>query len=105
MNATVRPSVRQTETSLPETSLLLEAAPPVITTATVAAALGAILLIVPEIWVAGGGLVWALTGLLHLGKAAVAILAGIVAVPVLWASWHVVRWAFQAETDPENARY
>ena len=75
----------------------------IVTLATVAAALGAIALIVPEMWLAAGGLVWALAGLFHLGAVPVAILAVLVGVPVLWATVRVVRWAFEAETDPENA--
>lgn len=75
----------------------------VVTVATVAAAIGAIALILPELWLAAGGLVWALAGLLHLGAVPVAVLAAVIGMPVLWASIRIVRWAFDAETDPENA--
>lgn len=75
----------------------------VVTLATVAAALGAIALILPELWLAAGGLVWALAGLFRLGATPVAVLAVLVGVPMLWASIRIVRWAFEAETDPENA--
>ena len=78
-------------------------APRVVTVATIAAALGAILLIVPEIWVAGGGLVWALAGLFHLAWTPTILIGAFVAVPVLWATLVVVRCSFEAETDPENA--
>ena len=81
----------------------MERAPRVVTLSTVLAAIGAILLVVPEIWVAGGGFVWAVSGLAKLGMVPTAILAALVAVPICIATVHVVRWAFEAETDPENA--
>lgn len=78
-------------------------APRIVTFATVAAALGIILLVVPEIWVAAAALVWALGSLLHLDLIVEAAIALLVAVPALWATWQVARMAFDAETDPANA--
>ena len=74
----------------------------VVNARSIAAALGMIALIVPEIWLVGFALVWAIAGLGHLGPTAAGILAVVVAVPVLWATVFVVRAAFDTETDPEN---
>lgn len=75
----------------------------VVTAATVLAALGAILLILPELWLAGGGLVWAVAGLAKLGTWATIALAVLVAIPLAHASGWIVRRSFEAETDPDNA--
>ena len=69
----------------------------------VATALGTIGLIVPEIWLAAFGLLWGLHVIGHLSFAADAILAVALGVPALWATWHVVRLAFEAERDAGSA--
>ena len=75
----------------------------VVTLGTIAAALGIIALVVPEIWLAAVALVWSLGSIAHLPVAPLVVFAAIVAVPTLWATWRVVRLAFEAETDPVNA--
>ena len=74
-----------------------------VTPTTVATALGTIGLIVPEIWLAALGLLWGLHVILHLSFAADAVIGTALVLPALWLTWHVVRLAFEAETDPENA--
>lgn len=75
----------------------------VVTASTVAAALGVIALVVPEIWAGALALVWAAGTLLHLAPPAEIGLGALVALPAAWATWRVVRYAFEAETDAENA--
>lgn len=59
--------------------------------------IGLVGLIVPEIVIVGVAFVWAMDGLMHLGTTVTAVLAAIVAVPVLWASLEVVKAAVRLE--------
>ena len=92
----------------PTATLAAPAVPPVpgrvVSFATMLAVFGVAALVIPEIWVGVAALVWSAGILMHLAPAAEIVLASILAVPALWASWRVVVMAFEAETDPENAK-
>lgn len=66
-------------------------------------ALGAIVLIASEIWLAALATIWAADGVLGLSTTGDVILAAIVAPLALWATWMTVKLAISAEMDPDNA--
>ena len=59
--------------------------------------IGFVGLIVPEIWLAVVALVWSAQGLFHLSTIPTGIIAAIVSLPALWASYYVVKMAIKVE--------
>lgn len=66
-------------------------------------AIGAILLIGSEIWLAAVAAVWALDGFLDLAMVGDLILIALIAPLAIWATWMTARLAISAEMNPENA--
>lgn len=59
--------------------------------------IGFVGLIVPEIWLAVVAFVWSAQGLFHLSSIPTGIIAAIISIPALWASYHVVKMAIKVE--------
>lgn len=74
-----------------------------LTAAGLATAIGAIILIGSEIWLAAFATLWAFDGFFNLSSVADYILAALILPPALWATWKVAVLAISAESDPENA--
>ncbi|MGJ8570573.1 MAG: hypothetical protein ACSHXI_07730 [Hoeflea sp.] len=66
-------------------------------------AIGAILLIGSEIWLAAIASVWAVDGLFNLATTGDVILIAVVAPIALWATWMTAKLAISAEMNPDNA--
>ena len=66
-------------------------------------AIGAIVLIGSEIWLAAVGAIWAVHGYFDMGMIGDAIMIGLIAPLALWATWMTVKLAIAAEMNPENA--
>lgn len=66
-------------------------------------AIGAIVLIGSEIWLAAAGTVWALDGFFDLAAVGDAILIALFGPIALWATWMTAKLAISAEMNPENA--
>ncbi|SOE17430.1 hypothetical protein SAMN05877838_2329 [Hoeflea halophila] len=66
-------------------------------------AIGAIVLIGSEIWLAAIASVWALDGVLGLSTVGDLVMIAIVAPIALWATWMIAKLAIAAELNPENA--
>jgi hypothetical protein len=74
-----------------------------LTFAALSTAIGAIVLIGSEIWLAALATIWAADGVLGLSVAGDAILAAIILPLALWATWMTVKLAINAERDPDGA--
>ena len=66
-------------------------------------AIGAIVLIGSEIWLAAVGAIWAVHGYFDMGMIGDGILIGLIAPLALWATWMTAKLAIAAEMNPENA--
>jgi len=66
-------------------------------------AIGAIVLIGSEIWLAAIASIWAANGFFDLGMIGDSIMIALIAPIALWATWMTVRLAISAEMNPENA--
>lgn len=66
-------------------------------------ALGAIVLIASEIWLAALATIWAADGFLGLSTTGDVILAAVVVPMAIWATWMTAKLAISAEMDPDNA--
>lgn len=66
-------------------------------------AVGAIVLIASEIWVAALATIWAADGILGLSTTGDVVLAAIVVPMAIWATWMTAKLAISAEMDPDNA--
>lgn len=66
-------------------------------------AIGAIVLIGSEIWLAAVGAVWALDGFFDLATIGDAIIIALIAPMAIWATWMTAKLAISAEMNPENA--
>lgn len=73
------------------------------TFAAVFTALGAIILIASEIWLAALATIWAADGVLGLSTTGDIVLAAVVVPAAIWATWMTVKLAINAEMDPDNA--
>jgi hypothetical protein len=65
-------------------------------------ALGAIVLIGSEIWLAAVATIWAADGVLGLSIAGDLVLAAMILPLSIWATWMVIKLAIAAERDPDN---
>lgn len=74
-----------------------------LTIAALFTAIGAIVLIASEIWLAALATIWAADGVLGLSTTGDIILAAIIMPLALWATWMTVKLAISAEMDPDNA--
>ncbi len=66
-------------------------------------AIGAILLIGSEIWLAAIASVWAMHGILNMTTVGDLIMIAVVGPIALWATWMTAKLAISAEMNPENA--
>ncbi|MBC7279887.1 hypothetical protein [Hoeflea sp.] len=66
-------------------------------------AIGAIVLIGSEIWLAAIGAMWAVHGYFDTGMIGDIILIAMIAPMALWATWMTAKLAIAAELNPENA--
>ena len=66
-------------------------------------AIGAIVLIGAEIWLAAVAALWALDGFFDLAVIGDLILVALIAPLALWAAWMTAKLAIAAEMSPENA--
>ncbi|WP_417425949.1 hypothetical protein [Hoeflea sp.] len=66
-------------------------------------AIGAIVLITSEIWLAAVAALWAAGGVFGFGMTGDIILIALIIPPALWGTWMTVKLAIAAELDPENA--
>jgi len=66
-------------------------------------AIGAIVLIGSEIWLAALAAVWAIDGFFDLATLGDLIMIALIAPIALWATWMTARLAISAEMSPENA--
>lgn len=66
-------------------------------------AIGAIVLIGSEIWLAAIASIWAIDGFFDLAIAGDLIMVALVVPVALWATWMTARLAISAEMNPENA--
>jgi len=66
-------------------------------------AIGAIVLISSEIWLAAIASVWAIDGFFDLAAVGDLIMIAVIAPVALWATWMTVKLAISAEMNPENA--
>ncbi|MCY0146384.1 hypothetical protein OEG84_01285 [Hoeflea sp. G2-23] len=66
-------------------------------------AIGAIILITSEIWLAAVAALWAAGGVFGFGMTGDIILIALIIPPALWGTWMTVKLAIAAELDPENA--
>lgn len=65
-------------------------------------AIGAILLIGTEIWLAAVALIWALHGLLATGLTGDIVLVALIAPVAIWATWQTVKLAISAERSADD---
>lgn len=66
-------------------------------------AIGAIVLISSEIWLAALATIWAADGFFDLAMVGDLIAIAIVVPPAIWATWMTAKLAISAEMNPENA--
>ena len=66
-------------------------------------AIGAIVLIGAEIWLAALAAIWAADGFFDLATVGDLIAIAIIVPPAIWATWMTVKLAISAEMNPENA--
>ncbi|KGF69249.1 hypothetical protein LL06_12275 [Hoeflea sp. BAL378] len=66
-------------------------------------AIGAIVLIGAEIWLAAVAALWALDGFFDLAMIGDLILVALIAPAAIWATWMTAKLAIAAEMNPENA--
>ena len=66
-------------------------------------AIGAIVLIGSEIWLAALAAIWAADGFFGLGLGGDLVMVALVIPLAIWATWMTVKLAIAAEMDPENA--
>lgn len=66
-------------------------------------AIGAIVLIGSEIWLAALASIWAVDGFFDLTMIGDLIMVALIAPVALWATWMTARLAISAEMNPENA--
>mgnify|MGYP003630951119 CR=1 FL=1 len=66
-------------------------------------AIGAIVLIGSEIWLAAISAFWAIDGFFDLATIGDLVLIALVTPPALWATWMTAKLAVSAEMNPENA--
>lgn len=66
-------------------------------------AIGAIVLIGSEIWLAAIASIWAIDGFFDLAIAGDLIMVALVVPVALWATWMTAKLAISAEMNPENA--
>lgn len=59
--------------------------------------IGFVGLIVPEIWFFVVAFIWSIQGLFHLSILVTGIIAAIIALPAIWASYYVLRAAIAVE--------
>lgn len=62
------------------------------------AALGTLLLILPEIWSLALATFWALHGLFHLGTVADVLVGAVLVPPAVWATWKTIQLVIEAES-------
>lgn len=98
-------TMSRTDTSDPAQARTAASAAPVsnFTFAALSTAMGAIVLIASEIWLAALATIWAADGVLGLSVTGDIILAAIVLPLAIWATWMTVKLAINAEIDPDNA--
>lgn len=73
-----------------------------VTAQTIAATVGAALLVVSQMVIAAGATVWSISALMHLPSFLVIALSVAVGVPTAWGAIFISILAFNAETDPRN---
>ncbi len=66
-------------------------------------AIGAIVLIGSEIWLAALAAVWAADGLFDLATTGDLIMIALIGPLAIWATWMTAKLAISAEMNPENA--
>lgn len=66
-------------------------------------AIGAIVLIGAEIWLAALAALWAADGFFDLATVGDLIAIAVIVPPALWATWMTAKLAISAEMNPENA--
>ena len=66
-------------------------------------AIGAIVLIGSEIWLAALAAVWAADGFFDLAIVGDVIMIALIAPIAIWATWMTVKLAISAEMNPDNA--
>jgi hydrogenase/urease accessory protein HupE len=66
-------------------------------------AIGAIVLIGSEIWLAAIATIWAMHGMFDMATAGDLVMTAVVAPIALWATWMTAKLAISAEMSPENA--
>jgi len=66
-------------------------------------AIGAIVLIGSEIWLAALAAIWAVDGFFDLAALGDLIMIALIAPIALWATWMTAKLAISAEMNPENA--
>ncbi len=66
-------------------------------------AIGAIVLIGSEIWLAAIATIWAADGLLDLATVGDLVLIALIGPLASWATWMTAKLAISAEMNPENA--
>ncbi|WP_417435149.1 hypothetical protein [Hoeflea sp.] len=66
-------------------------------------AIGAIVLIGSEIWLAALATIWAVDGFFDLAALGDLIMIALIAPIALWATWMTAKLAISAEMNPENA--
>lgn len=66
-------------------------------------AIGAIVLIGSEIWLAAVSAVWAMDGFFDLAFIGDAVLIALIAPLAIWATWMTAKLAISAEMNPDNA--
>lgn len=66
-------------------------------------AIGAIVLIGSEIWLAAVATIWAADGLLDLAITGDLIMIALIGPLAIWATWMTAKLAISAEMNPENA--
>lgn len=98
-------TMSRTDTSRPAQARTAASTAPVsnFTFAALFTAVGAIVLIASEIWLAALATIWAADGILGLSTAGDIILAAVVVPMAVWATWQTAKLAISAETDPDNA--
>lgn len=73
------------------------------TFAALLTAIGAIVLIGSEIWLAAIAAIWAADGFFDLSTVGDIVLIALIIPPALWATWKTAVLAIAAERNPENA--
>ncbi|MBU2485036.1 MAG: hypothetical protein KKG78_08105 [Alphaproteobacteria bacterium] len=66
-------------------------------------AIGAIVLIGSEIWLAALAAIWAADGFFDLAIVGDIIMIALIAPIAIWATWMTVKLAISAEMNPDNA--